>query len=112
MGLRAAALTLSRPGYPRISRGWAPAITANAHLCPLLPVLAEPQLAATRTRSAGWGVRRSRVWGETDALSLSPGPPVLARVYGVWPRIRLMPRTDSSDFGKNPAAGLSAISSA
>jgi hypothetical protein len=32
-------------------------------------------------------------------------------LYGVWQRIRLMPRADSSDFARNPAAGLSAISS-
>ena len=35
------------PWLPRISRGWAPAITANAHLYPQLPVLAEYLLAAT-----------------------------------------------------------------
>jgi len=40
------------PWLPRISRGWAPAIAANAHLCPLPPVLAEYLLAATRTRRA------------------------------------------------------------
>jgi hypothetical protein len=33
-------------------------------------------------------------------------------VQGVWPRIRLIACADSSDFTKNPAAGLSAISSA
>jgi hypothetical protein len=32
-------------------------------------------------------------------------------VHGVWPRIRPIPRADSSDFARNPAAGLSAISS-
>jgi hypothetical protein len=32
--------------------------------------------------------------------------------HGVWPRIRLIVRADNSDFTKNPAAGLSAISSA
>ena len=60
---------------------------------PLLAVPAEPLLAAIRTGS----------------------PPVAAghdqKLYGVWPRIRLMPRTDSSDFARNPAAGLSSISS-
>ncbi len=30
---------------------------------------------------------------------------------GVRPRTRRTPRADSSDFAKNPAAGLSAISS-
>jgi hypothetical protein len=44
-------------------------------------------------------------------LNRVPGPGVHARLYGVWPRIRLMPRADSSDFARNPAAGLSAISS-
>ena len=154
------------PRLPRISRGWAPAITANAHLCPRLPVPAEPLLAATRTRWAGWAVCQSCVRGETDAqsrlrprsrlgghgvlecadldtaievaaghllaitatvevrpfwdapwdrwrrlakLNRVPGSAVHARLYGVWPRIRLMPRTDSSDFAKNPAAGLSSI---
>ena len=42
-------------------------------------------------------------------LNRVPGLGVYARLYGVWPRIRLMPRTDSSDFAKNPAAGLSSI---
>ena len=36
------------PWLPRISRGRAPAITANAYLCPRLPVPAAPLLAATR----------------------------------------------------------------
>ncbi len=36
------------------------------------------------------------------------GPPFT----GVWPRIRPIARADSSGFTKNPAAGLSAISSA
>jgi hypothetical protein len=44
------------PWLPRISRGWAPAIAANAHLCPLPPVPAEYLLAATRTRR---GCRRT-----------------------------------------------------
>ena len=52
------------PWLPRISRGWVPAITANAHLCPPLPVLADPLLAATRTRSAGWAVRRDQGAGK------------------------------------------------
>jgi hypothetical protein len=30
---------------------------------------------------------------------------------GLWPRIRPIPRADSSDFARNPAAGLSSISS-
>jgi hypothetical protein len=34
-----------------------------------------------------------------------------ARNYCVWPRSLLMPRTESSDFARNPAAGLSSISS-
>ena len=40
-----------------------------------------------------------------------PGPRYLRSSYDVEPRIRLMPRADSSDFGKNPAAGLSAMRS-
>jgi hypothetical protein len=44
-------------------------------------------------------------------LNRVPGPGVQARLYGVWPTIRLMPRPDSSDFAKNPAAGLPSISS-
>jgi hypothetical protein len=35
-----------------------------------------------------------------------------AAVHGLWPRIRLIACADSSDFTKNPAAGLWAISSA
>ena len=35
------------PSLPRISRSRAPGITADAYLCPRLPVPAEPLLAAT-----------------------------------------------------------------
>jgi hypothetical protein len=41
------------PSLPRISRGRAPGITADAYLCPRLPVLAEPLLAATTAVVAG-----------------------------------------------------------
>jgi len=36
----------------------------------------------------------------------------VAAVHGVWPRILPIPRADSSVFARNPATGLSAISSA
>src|ERR1700745_3358980 len=78
------ATPISRPGYPIVSRGWPPATTANTHLRPLLAGLAEFLLAAPRdVRLAGHGVR---------------------------PRIRPIACADSSDFARNPAAGLSAIS--
>lgn len=62
---------------------------------------------------------RSR-WGEPAGSGISnpaterlrgrtlPADPA---VHGARPRIRPIPRADSSDFAKNPAAGLSAISS-
>jgi hypothetical protein len=93
----ARAVVVPRP--PRMSRDRAPAITANAYIWPPLPVPAEPLLAATRTRWAGCAACQPRVRGETDARSR------------LRPRRRLMPRTDSSDFARNPAAGLSSISS-
>jgi hypothetical protein len=52
------------PRLPRISRGWAPAITANTHLCPRLPVPAEPLLAATRTPTGHHGHSRGKAFLE------------------------------------------------
>ena len=49
---------LSRPGYPSVSRGWPPAINANAHRCPLLARLAQFLLAATRGASLRPAVSR------------------------------------------------------
>ena len=43
--------------------------------------------------------------------TVSPSPTPKTGFYDVRPRIRLMPSADSSDFAKNPAAGLSAMSS-
>ncbi len=65
---------------------------------------------------------RIEALGGTFSLHSPPGRgttvtcelPVLRRArlrYGVWPRIRLMARADSSDFARNPATGLSSISS-
>jgi hypothetical protein len=80
------ATPISRPGYPSVSRGWPHATAANTHLRPLLAGLPEFLLAATRdVRLAGHGAR---------------------------PRIRPIACADSSGFARNPAAGLSAISSA
>jgi hypothetical protein len=47
----------------------------------------------------------------TEFAAAGRAPPCWPAVHGVRPRIRLIPRADSSGFGKNPAAGLSAISS-
>jgi len=49
--------------------------------------------------------------GEGTTLLITLPIEERSRVYGVWSRIRLMSRADSSDFAKNPAAGLSSISS-
>ncbi len=114
---------LSHPGYPSVSRGWPASITANAHLCPLPPLLAEPLLAATRAgpvrpyrvtkpRALTMDVNRQahlRVIRLPNGCAGGRCPQ--AAVYGVRPRIRPIRRADSSDFGRNPAAGLSAISS-
>jgi hypothetical protein len=63
------------PWLPRISCGWAPAITANAHLWPRLPVPAEPLLAAMRT------CRGSR-WTRTGQDGHSRGKAFLGRALG------------------------------
>ena len=98
------------PRLPRISRGWAPAIAANAHLCPLPPVLAWYLLAATGSCASaflGRSLGPLAAACEAEPECLDPGS--RHGFYGVRPRIRLMPRTDSSDFAKNPVAGLSSI---
>ena len=117
---RAATLVLSRPGYQGFrAAGRLPSLRTPI-FAPQLPVPAEPLLAATRTRWPGWAACQSCVRGKSRRATRDrwrrlvkpnrvPGPGVHARLYGVWPRIRLMPRNDSSDFAKNPAAGLSSI---
>src|ERR1017187_6889408 len=66
--------------------------------------------AGSRLRASGGSVTEFAAVGRALASS-PPWEGHWPAVHGVRPRIRLIPCADSSAFGKNPAAGLSAISS-